>query len=180
MEPFSEFKEKQKKGRVREILELVLLFLVMLLIFQYVLMSVRVNGSSMNPGYTNGDRGIMIRKNPINKPTYNSIVVIDFKNDMDKKEFIVKRVFALPGDTFEIQNNEVYVNGNKVDDTKRAEDTKMDDYSEITLEKDEVFVLGDNRNISLDSRYIGPIKLNDIRATRGVVYWPLDSIGLMD
>lgn len=174
-----EIKERKKKSRFREILELILTFLIMLLIFRFLLMSVRVNGSSMNPGYNSGDRGIMLRSNPINNPTYNNVVVIEYA-DAGTKELIVKRVFALPKDTFEIKDNTVYVNGKKVDDKHRAQDTKMDDFPKITLGKDEVFVLGDNRNVSLDSRYIGPVKLKDIQAVHGIMYWPLDSIGFMN
>lgn len=171
---------KIKKPFVRELIELALVFLFMYLLFSFVLMSVRVDGSSMEPNYTNGDRGIMIRSLPsnINNPDYQNVVVVEIVNGYNT-ELIVKRVIAKPNDTFMIKDNEIYVNGIVIEDNNRALDTYMEDYDEIKLKNDEYFVLGDNRNISKDSRIIGPIKREQIKAINGFLFWPLNEIGIM-
>ena len=173
--------KKKKKPLIREIIELVAIFAVMLVIFNFVLMSVRVNGTSMVPNYVDGERGIMMRSLPFNQPSHGAVVVIEYYDDFeDEKELIVKRVFGMPNDTIEIKDNKVLVNGKEVVDTFRAADTMMDDHALITLGDDEIFVLGDNRNVSKDSRMIGPVKLSQIKAVHGIVFWPLDKIGFMD
>ncbi len=171
---------KKKKSLFREIFELGLIFVFMYLLFTLVLMSVRVDGQSMEPNYYNGDRGIMIRSLPaqINNPDYQDVVVVEYK-DYDEMSLIVKRVIAKPNDTFKIVNNEIYVNGEVINDDMRSPDTYMDDFDEIQLADDEYFVLGDNRNISKDSRIIGPIKREQIKAINGFMFWPLNDIGLM-
>lgn len=179
MSGLDEFKQKQNKSRAREVVEKILIILVLILIFRFLLMSVRVSGSSMLPNYVNGERGIALRTNIINKPNFYSVVIAKAEIKGEKSR-IVKRVFGLPNDTVEIKENEVFVNGKKVEDLKRANDTKMENYPLITLASDEYFVLGDNRNISIDSRTIGPIKENQIEAVNGIVFWPITKVGLMN
>lgn len=172
-------KEKNKFG-LRDFLEIVLIFLIIYAVFQFVLMSVQVNGPSMEKTYADGQRAIMVRTLPFNKADVGDVVVIDGKDNYGEDEgFVVKRIFAKGGDTFEIKNNNIYVNGKLVNDPYRIDGTFMEDYPLITLGDDEVFVLGDNRNVSMDSRMVGPIKVEDIKAVHGFTYWPLDKIGFM-
>lgn len=174
--------EKKNKRRLltKEVFETLAIIIVIFLLFQYVLMSVKVNGSSMEPTYIDGERGIMLRKNPLNKADHHDVVVVNYFDEENGEELIVKRVFATPGETIEIKDNTVYVNDKKADDHNRNPDTLMDDMPKVTLKDDEYFVLGDNRNISLDSRIIGPVKEKDIQAINGVSYWPIDKIGLIN
>lgn len=186
MSGLDEFKQKQNKGRFREIIELIIVFVIVVFIFKFVLMSVRVSGDSMKPNYVNGERGIMLRTNPINKPKYGSVVVVNALIETEeagsvvkKRAEIVKRVYGMPKDTVEIKENQVFVNGEQVEDLSRAYDTTMEDYPLVTLADDEYFILGDNRNVSQDSRIIGPVKEKDIDAVRGFTYWPITRVGLM-
>jgi len=174
-------KKPRKKPLYREITELVFIFFLMLFIFNFVLMSVKVNGTSMVPTYHDGERGIMVRILPFNEPTHGDVVVIDYTDELTgKNELIVKRVFAMPNDTFEIKDNEIFVNGEIVDDPHRAPNTRMDDYPLTIMASDEAFVLGDHRNVSKDSRMIGPIKIEQIKAVHGVIFWPIGNIGIME
>lgn len=171
----------KNKFKLRDLLEIILIFLIIYIVFQFILMSVQVNGPSMENTYSDGQRGIMVRSLPFNKANTGDVVVIDGKDNYGEDEgFVVKRIFAKGGDTFEIKNNEIYVNGKLVADPHRIEGTFMDDYPLIKLADDEIFVLGDNRNVSMDSRSVGPIKQEDIKAVHGFTYWPLDKIGLMN
>lgn len=172
--------EPKKKSLRRDIIEVIGIFVIMLLLFNFVLMSVRVNGPSMVPNYIDGERGIMLRANPFNKVKKQDIVVIDGENAYGEGEgLVVKRVFAMSGDSFEIKNNKIYVNDKEVDDKHRNPNTQMDDYPRIVLEDDYIFILGDNRNISYDSRIVGPVSIHDVKAVHGIMYWPLNKIGIM-
>jgi len=177
-------KELIKSGKtslLRDALETILFVLVILLIFRFVLMSVKVNGDSMEPTYIDGERGIMLRAHFYNRPSYHDVVVVRyFDEDTQEEELIVKRVFGLPGDTISIRNNTVLINGNESNDTNRNPNTNMSDMDPITLGEDQYFILGDNRNISLDSRYIGPVMGYNIVAVNGITYWPLNRIGLIN
>lgn len=160
-------------------LELVLIFFVMFLVINVFLFSAVVVSTSMNPHYYEGERAIMLKDNQFNQPKHGDVLVINHvTNEKEHKRFF-KRVIALPGDTFEIKDNEIYINGGLINDKYRADNTKMSDYPKIFLAKDEFFALGDNRNVSLDSRKLGPFKISDIKAVGGFTYWPLDALGIM-
>lgn len=171
---------KKSKSFIREAIDLLSIFILIYLLFTFVLMSVRVDGQSMEPNFYNGDRGIMLRSLPanINNPNYQDVVVVEIAQG-GENELIVKRVIAKPNDRLMIKDNQIYVNGQMIEDDSRALDTYMDDYSEIKLGEDEYFVLGDNRNISRDSRIIGTIKRQQIKAINGFMFWPLSDIGFM-
>ncbi|MGL4382214.1 MAG: signal peptidase I [Bacilli bacterium] len=172
------FPKQKKETRliIKEILEYILVMEVVFAIFVFVLMSVRVNGPSMVPNLVDGDRGIMLRKTFYNQPGYNKVVVIDDLGEFNLENDIVKRVIGLPNDYVEIKDNAIYINGKLFDDKYRASDTQMSDYS-IQLKDKEYFVLGDNRNISYDSRALGAISYEQIIAVNGFMYWSFDSFG---
>lgn len=172
---------KKRKNVLKDGIEIAIIVVVMYLIFQFVLMSVRVSGISMEPTYLDGERGIMLRTSSLNKPKIGDVVVVDGKNAYGIDEgLVVKRVFAMGKDKVAIKNNKIYVNGKVVPDPYLDKDYKMDDMDEIQLLDDEIFILGDNRKVSLDSRAVGPIKLSDVKAVHGLMFWPLNKIGIMN
>ncbi len=97
-----------------------------------------------------------------------------------KEEYYIKRVIGLPGETVQIIDGYVYINGEKLDENYGAE--VMNDAGRaaepITLGDDEYFVLGDNRNRSDDSRYenVENLKREKIVGRAWVRIWPLDRI----
>lgn len=97
----------------------------------------------------------------------------------------IKRVIAVAGDKVEAKNDQLYINGQPLDEPYLAENkqkaaaagvTLTDDFGPITVEPGSVFVMGDNRNNSMDSRMIGPVRLDHVVGRAEVVYWPLSSI----
>ena len=103
---------------------------------------------------------------------YGDIVVLDEEKE---GEIIIKRIIGMPGDTVSIRDNTVYVNGEEVEEDYAYGETS--DYEEITLDYDEYFILGDNRPISKDSRYFGPVKEDEIIGKVIFRLWPFNKFG---
>lgn len=123
-----------------------------------------VSGTSMDSTLADGDRLIAI--DSIEQMDRGSIVVAA-PNAMDN-ERIVKRVVAVEGDTIEFNGKEIYLNGKLLEEDYVKEEVDHFYYGEMTLSEGEVFVMGDNRNNSLDSRSIGAISTEEIEGL--VVY----------
>jgi signal peptidase I len=109
------------------------------------------------------------------QPERGEIVVID----MGEGEIsLIKRVIGLPGETLEIKNNRVLIDGQVLSEPYLAEAFQRD-YGPVTIPEDTVFVMGDNRNNSRDSRMIGPIAIDRIVSRAWVRVWPVEDIGLL-
>lgn len=93
-------------------------------------------------------------------------------------EDVIKRVIGLPGDTVEIEDNQVIVNGATLDEPYVSE-ADMPDMAEVVVDEDGVFVMGDHRcqGCSQDSRVIGQIPVDDILGQAVFVIWPVDRMG---
>ncbi len=103
-------------------------------------------------------------------PQKGDIVVFVPPNDL-KRDYI-KRVVAVGGETLEIIENEVYINGKKIVEPYRINSSDFSHYGPIKVPKNCVFVMGDNRPNSLDSRVFGPLKTSQILGKAIAVYWP--------
>ena len=93
------------------------------------------------------------------------------------QEDLIKRVIALEGDTVEISDNQVIVNGEAISEPYLNSDVDMSDMPERTIPEGELWVMGDNRNDSSDSRIIGPIRHDAVIGEAVVRIWPLDRLG---
>ena len=91
-------------------------------------------------------------------------------------EDLIKRVVGLPGETIEVRDNHVLVNGAPIEETYLPE-VFMPDEPPITVGPDEVFVMGDNRDASFDSRRFGAIPLDDLVGEAFVTIWPISHVG---
>jgi signal peptidase I len=92
---------------------------------------------------------------------------------------LIKRVIALPGETVEGRPDGVYVNGEKLKEPYLKKGSVRDVFPAVTLADDEVFVMGDNRNQSSDSRVFGPIDEDLIEGRAFFRFWPPSSLGTL-
>lgn len=147
----------------------ILIIIGVILIRMYIVTPVRVSGSSMDDTLTNGDIMLLYKMAQIKR---NDIVVIDKSVEGDA---IIKRVIALPGETIKCENGIIYINDKKYNDKHAFTDTN--DFEEVKLKNDEYYVLGDNRRVSKDSRYFGPINKDKIKGSSSIRLYPFNQIG---
>lgn len=180
-----EDKEKSK-SIFREILDWVIYIGVILLftylIITYVGVRTRVSGQSMQPTLHDGDNLLVDKLTyRFRDPKRYEIVVFPYKYEEDT--YYIKRIIGLPGETVQIIDGYVYINGEKLKKDYGAEVMQDAGIAEepITLGEDEYFVLGDNRNHSSDSRVpnVGVLKRKDLMGRAWVRIWPFDSIGVI-
>ena len=109
--------------------------------------------------------------NFINDPVRGDIII--FKVPDDEKILYIKRVIGMPGETVEIHDNGVYIDGQKMDEPYLTTDTKGD-FGPYTVPEGHYFMLGDNRNNSADSRYWQNTFLSKDKIVGKAVlrYWP--------
>ena len=167
----------------KEVASYAAIILVVILIRIFVVTPVRVEGPSMNPNLTDGD--ILIEKKFDKSIERYDIVVIDYK-----KEKLVKRVIALPGETIRISVthvgsnyvSKIIVNGEVLEENYGKEPIHDAGIAanEVTLGDNEYFVLGDNRNDSSDSRFLGVINKKAINGVTNFRLFPLKHSGKLN
>lgn len=156
---------------IKEIIPYIVIVLVVVLIRTFIITPVRVDGDSMKNTLKNGDILLLYKLGSINRL---DIIVLDEEKDNEK---IIKRVIGLPGETVAIKKGKIYINDKVIDDKYAYGETS--DYDKVTLEDDEYFILGDNRLISKDSRYFGPIKKSEIKGKIVFRVFPFTKIGMV-
>lgn len=130
---------------------------ILLILVKLTMHPLIVFGSSMMPTYSPGTI-LFSESNPLpDNLDYDAIVA--FKNDRTGGKRYIKRIVALPGDTVSVTRGVLYVNGSP---EKQRFEVMNDDMEELTVPDNCCFVLGDNRNNSIDSRILGPVKFTDI------------------
>lgn len=164
----------------KEIMSYVVIILVVVLIRVFIVTPVKVDGTSMYPTLNNND--ILIEKKYDKSISRFDVVVINYKKDK-----LVKRVIGLPGETIRISVthvgsnvvSKIIVNGEVLDESFGYEPIKDAGISanEIKLGDDEYFVLGDNRNASSDSRFLGAFKKKDIKGVTNFRLFPFKNFG---
>lgn len=155
--------------KLKELMPYIIIVVVVLLVRSFIVTPGLVNGSSMEPTLHNNEL-VLINKIGLNKGIDRyDIVVVKYENST-----IIKRVIGLPYETVEYINDTLYIDGEEVGTKVDFEYTK--DFK-LTAGKNEYIVLGDNRNISKDSRIIGPVKERDIIGKVDLVLFPFSKFG---
>lgn len=155
---------------IKELIPYLVIILVVVLIRTFIVTPIVVQGESMVPTLDGGE--LMILKKYDTDYDRNDIVVVNKSVEGDN---LIKRVIGLPGETIRYKNNKLYINDEIVDDIFAYGNTG--NFREITLGEDEYFLMGDNREISLDSRTLGVIKKQEIEGTAGIVLYPFNKFG---
>ncbi|MCX7013395.1 MAG: signal peptidase I [Candidatus Sumerlaeota bacterium] len=135
-----------------------------------------VTSSSMAPTLQVGDRVFMDRESA-NKLARRDVIVL--ANPKATGELLTKRVIGLPGDTIEVRHGYLYVDGQEQIEMYISPENRRIDTPDrtVALDKDHLFVLGDNRNSSYDSLEFGPAPLSSVRGKLTWIYWPPSRVG---
>jgi signal peptidase I len=154
----------------RDIIAPVLLGLAVFALFHITLGSFKVYGSSMLPTIEEGEY-IMVSKAAyfFNQPQRGDIIVFD--SPQDPRSDLIKRIIAVPGDTVEVREDEVIVNGTPLQESYTLEPPHY--LMPLTdIPADHYFVLGDNRNNSSDSHRGWTVPRQNIIGKAWITYWP--------
>lgn len=134
-----------------------------------------VDGVSMKPTLQDGDRVMVVKPEVlVGQPGRGDVVLIRGENGGPD---LIKRVAALPGETVSVRGNTIYVDGEPVPGSNTIRDTPGFSSFGTTVPPDHVYVLGDNRDQSSDSRSFGPVSTDRVAGEAVVKFWPPNHIG---
>jgi len=183
----------KKKSSLRENIEAITLAIILALFIRtFVVQAFKIPSGSMKETLLVGDHILVnkfiygikipfIKKTliPIKNPQREDIIV--FKYPIDPKKDFIKRVIGIPGDVIEIRDKQIFINGKnfgdkvyesyKDPDKIPAESSHRDNYGPVTVPLESLFVMGDNRDNSHDSRFWGFVPLEDVKGKAFLIYW---------
>ena len=184
----------KNKSKIQEYAEaIVIAILIALFIRTFVIQAFKIPSGSMKPTFEIGDHILVskfiygikipfIRNTliPISEPRRGDIVVFIYPEDRSKD--FIKRVIGVSGDTIEIKNKKIYLNGLPYNDSYGIYTDDFiipgsiqprDNFGPMTVRPDSIFVMGDNRDQSYDSRFWGLVDLKDVMGKAFVIYWSI-------
>jgi len=182
----------KKKSTFREYAEAAVIAIILALFIRtFVVQAFKIPSGSMEPTLLVGDH-ILVNKFlygikipfinktliPISEPKQNDVIV--FIYPVDRSKDFIKRVIGLPGDEIRIVGKTIYINGKPYQD-KHGHYSEMGPgygsqpesypYGHVTVPDGHLYVMGDNRNHSYDSRYWGFVPLKDVKGKAFIIYW---------
>ncbi len=164
---------------MREIVETIILALILFLVIRQVVQNYRIESHSMEPNFYEGEF-VLVSKlaYKLGEPQRGNVVV--FQNPNNPAEDYIKRVIGLPGDTVEVIGDTILINGEELpqpyDHNANPEGTY---FGPLVVPDGTIFVMGDNRPRSSDSRAIGPIDESLLRGQAWLRVWPLSKFGFV-
>jgi signal peptidase I len=187
----SKTKEKTKSNVKEYIESIIIAILIALFIRTFIICAYKIPSRSMVQTLLVGDH-ILVNKFlygvkipllrntiiPVREPKRGEIVVFIFPNDRSKD--FIKRVIVVGGDKIEIKNKKIFINGKEYSDSYGIYSDNIiypatmqprDNYGPVTVPKNSIFVMGDNRDESLDSRFWGFVDLKDVEGKAFIIYW---------
>lgn len=185
---------RSQAGRaVREIVETLLLAALIFFLVRLVVLNFRVDGESMLPNLDNGQM-LLVNRNayqyfdfggeqyyPFDPPQRGDVIVFDPPTGSDKP--YIKRVIGLPGEEVTFGDGQVFIDGELLDEDYIDERTRCNagrsDSCDVVVPDGYVYVLGDHRTNSSDSRAFGAVPVENIVGKAWLSYWPADDIGFV-
>lgn len=173
----------KKKNELWEWIKALFIAILLAVVIRYFLFApIVVDGLSMMPTLHDQDRMIVNKFSyTIGEPERFDIIVFHAPENKD----YIKRVIGLPGETIEYKDDTLYVNGKAyeedyLDENKQEViDGPLTEPLKITVPEGELFVMGDNRRFSKDSRHIGTIRMEKVLGKTSVIYWPLEDVSII-
>lgn len=171
--------EAVKRGNrtLRWVVEVVVIvaaaFVLALLVQQFIVKPFAIPSPSMEPTLVEGDRVLVNRLVYHFRSPEKGDVVVFHPPDRPGSDPFIKRVVAVSGDTIAVHDGALWVNDVAQDEPFIKEYPILDDFPETTIAPGYVWVMGDNRNNSGDSRIFGPVSEEAIMGEAFAVYWPL-------
>jgi len=184
--------KEKTKSKVKEYIEsIIIAILIALFIRTFIICAYKIPSRSMVQTLLVGDH-ILVNKFlygvkipllrntiiPVREPKRGEIVVFIYPNDRSKD--FIKRVIGLGGDKIEIKNKKIFINDKEYKDSfgiysdniiYPATMQPRDNFGPVTVPNDSIFVMGDNRDESLDSRFWGFVNLKDVEGKAFIIYW---------
>jgi signal peptidase I len=150
---------------------------IAVLINLFLAQATRVYGSSMEPNL-HTDQRLVVEKVSyrLHSPHRGDVVVIRMPEH--GPELLIKRIIGLGGETLEVRSGVVYIDGQPLEEDYLVRKT-TGAYGPTTVPEGYVFVMGDNRGASNDSRIFGPVSLDRVVGRAWVSYWPVDDLGIV-
>ena len=184
-------KKSQASRAVREIVETLLLAALIFFLVRLVVLNFRVDGESMLPNLDDGQM-LLVNRNayqhidvgdqryyPFDPPERGDVIVFDPPTNSEKP--YIKRIIGLPGEEVTFGQGHVYIDGVMLEEDYIQDRTRCgrSDTCDVVVPPDHVFVLGDHRSNSSDSRVFGPVPVERIVGKAWLSYWPPDDIGFV-
>ncbi|MDQ0205256.1 signal peptidase I [Alkalicoccobacillus murimartini] len=160
---------------------IIIAIVLAVIIRTFLFTSYEVRGESMLPTAHEGELFIINKLNyQFSEPSHDDLIVFHATQNED----YIKRVIGLPGDTVRVESDVLYINDEAVDEpyldeVKPGPGTYTQDFDEVTVPEGHVFVMGDNRPSSLDSRRIGAVSEDQIVGKVDLRFWPLSEFTYM-
>ena len=178
-----------KKEIITTLIQLVALSLIFFAIRQYLFVPVSVEGDSMEPTLSDDNRLLLSKVGKIERF---DIVVFPAPDEPDKQ--FIKRVIGVPGDYLHVSENQLFINGEPVDEPYLDQSMEnnattgdfsanftLDEYTgESQVPEGQFFLMGDNRENSKDSRMFGFVPIDTVLGKTDYRLWPLDEFGKID
>ncbi|MBP7017793.1 MAG: signal peptidase I [Deltaproteobacteria bacterium] len=184
--------DKKSKSKVKEYVEsIIIAILIALFIRTFIICAYKIPSRSMVPTLLVGDHilvnkfiyGVkipLLRRTiiPVSEPKRGEVVVFIYPNDRSKD--FIKRVIGVAGDKIEIKNKKIFINDEEFKDSYGIFSDSLvlpqslqprDNFGPIIVPEKSIFVMGDNRDESLDSRFWGFVNLKDVEGKAFVIYW---------
>jgi signal peptidase I len=172
----------KRPGLLNELIRTAIFVLAATVLFDMAIPRSLVNGTSMEPTFLDGERLVVSRLHYLSNPPKRGEIVVFNAVRPNDSAMLIKRVIGLPGETISLRDGDVYIDGQRLREPyTNGPCTRMSCRQGVTvLGGDEYFIMGDNRNVSVDSRIFGPVPFDHIVGRVVLRFFPLDRVGIVD